>query len=516
MPTHLRALAVIAFLSLLVFALARPVACMRAIEPADFKRRAMTWCAITLLAFLSHDYWIFVLLSVPLLVIASRRDPNPVAFYLFLVFAVPPFRVDIPGFGVFDYIVSVDHTRWMALAVLVPAAARLRTMPGTMPFGRLTVDKFLIAYILLWIGLRFSEAPVTHLVRIAFNMTVDVALPYYVAGRGLRDLKAFRDAIMSFAVAALLMALVAMFEFGRYWLLYSGLERVLGLPAWGLGNYLARGEAWLLRAQVTTGHPIVLGYVMAVALVLYMYLRPLVPSGRYWLGALALAGGLVAGMSRGPWVGAVAGLLLLLVTGPQIGSKVVRGALLGLLALPIVLTTDAGQKMIDYLPFVGTVEKQNVELRQRLFEVSLGVIAQNPLFGSFAPQPGMEEMRGSDGIIDVVNTYVLVALRGGVVGLALFAAPFLIVGAGIAHTLYAMRDKASEYHLLGRALLAALVAIAVTIGTVSPISMVPVVYMVMIGLGTGYLRLDPRGLTAPEPARRAPALRRPSPRPGRA
>jgi O-antigen ligase len=514
MPLHVRALLVIAFLSVIMLWLARPLACAHAIQPQDYRRRALVWFALTLLSFLSQNYWVFVALSIPLLMIASSKDSNPLGFYLFLIFAVPPFRVQIPGMGILEHIIAVDHTRWMAIAVLLPACLRLRKMPDTVPFGRTAVDRFIVAYLLLLLALQFNGATFTNLMRIGFNMTIDTVLPYYVASRALRDLRGFRDALMSFVVAVLLMAPMAVFEFSRYWLLYSGLETAMGLPAWGMGNYLARGEA-LLRASVSTGHPIVLGYVIAVALALSAYLRPSIPSQRFWLVPLALSGGLVATVSRGPWVGAAAALLLLLMTGPAVGSKIVRAMLLGMVALPVVLMTKQGQKMLDYLPFIGTVEAQTVEFRQRLFEVSLGVIAQNPFFGSFkGSQTGLEELRGSDGIIDVVNTYVLVALNSGVVGLVLFAAPFVIVSVGIARALHAMRDKTSELHLLGRALLAALIAIAITIATTSPICTVPVVYMAIIGLGTRFLRMEVRGSGAGAPAPRTSRLRRPSPAPG--
>jgi len=515
MPVHLRALVVIMAVSVVMLWLVRPMACAHAIQPADYRRRAGVWIALTLLSFLSHNYWVFVMLSVPLLLIVSAKDPNPLGFYFFLIVAVPPFPAEIPAPGALRYLIEVNHLRWLSLAVLLPAYLKLRTKPDTVPFGRTNVDKFVLAYVLLWIGLQVGPASLTHLLRICFYMAIDVILPYYVASRALRDLPAFRDTVMSFVVAVLLMVPLAVFEFGRRWLLYNGLEGALGIPYWGMGNYLMRGEAFL-RASVATGHPIVLGYMMAVALGLTAYLRPFMPGKRHWLVVMAaLFIGLVAAMSRGPWVGAAATLLLLVVTGPNVGSKMLKTLAFGLVALPLALMTEQGQKMIDYLPFVGTVESQNVEFRQRLFEVSLGVIAQNPLFGSLGLQTDMEQMRGSDGIIDVVNTYVLVALQSGLVGLTLFTAPFVLVGAGLARALHAMRDKTTESHLLGRALLAALVGIAIIIATVSSISTVPAVYLAVIGMGAGYVRLVARGLGAGVATQTAPVVARGGIRRGR-
>jgi len=508
-PVHLRALVVVMTLSLLVLFLARRVACETAIRPDDFKRRAAVWVVVTLAAFLSHNYWLFALITVPLIALAGNKDSNRLALYFFLLFAIPPFLAMIPGLGVFgDALIELHHTRWLSLALLLPAYLSLRGKPGVQPLGAGAVDKFLLSYLLVLVVLQGLDTTVTNVLRILTGLCLDIILPYYVASRALRDLPAYRDALMSFVVAALIMCPIALAEYAMHWLMYAGLGDVLGLPFWGFGRTLNRGD--LLRAQVTAGQPIVLGYFMAVALAFIAFLRPSVPNIRWWLlGVAALIAGLLASLSRGPWVGAVAMLMVLVLTGPNVMRKLGRTLLVALVLAPVLLMTPQGQAFIDYLPFVGTVEARNVEFRQRLLDVSLGVLANFPFFGAldFIDHPDMEQLRGNDGIIDVVNTYVRIALSTGLVGLTLFLAPFVGVGAGIARSLHAQQDKSSELHLLGRCLLAALVAIMVTLGTVSPILSVPVVYVVAIGLGVGYLRLVASTRAAQVSTQRADAVR---------
>ena len=57
----------------------------------------------------------------------------------------------------------------------------------------------------------------------------------------------------------------------------------------------------------------------------------------------------------------------------------------GAVALVALVLLPGGEKIIDHLPFVGSVDGGNVTYRQRLFEVSMGVLWQNPVFGSFPP-----------------------------------------------------------------------------------------------------------------------------------
>lgn len=39
--------------------------------------------------------------------------------------------------------------------------------------------------------------------------------------------------------------------------------------------------------------------------------------------------------------------------------------------------------MLNLLPFIGTIENENITYRERLIDNSMIVIQRNPLFGSF-------------------------------------------------------------------------------------------------------------------------------------
>lgn len=58
MPEHFRALIVILFLASVVFLLARRPA-TDLIPLSDFKRRRNLWFLLTLLAFVSHSFWLY-------------------------------------------------------------------------------------------------------------------------------------------------------------------------------------------------------------------------------------------------------------------------------------------------------------------------------------------------------------------------------------------------------------------------------------------------------------------------
>ena len=89
--------------------------------------------------------------------------------------------------------------------------------------------------------------------------------------------------------------------------------------------------------------------------------------------------------------------------------------------------TPFGASIVDSLPFIGTRDQDTVEYRQELFETSWALIKQNPLFGNPFVALDMENLRQGQGIIDLVNGYLQVALYYGLVGLALYCAVHLFV-----------------------------------------------------------------------------------------
>jgi hypothetical protein len=190
------------------------------------------------------------------------------ALFYMLLFLIPPASVQVPGFGVVNYLVDLNHIR-LTLCVLLPAALQLRRQADTLRFGRTWADRLLAAGLVLMSVLYLRETTLTDTLRQALYLYVDVFLPYYVASRGLRQISDFKDALLAFVLTAFVMALIAVAEYVRHWLLYSALI-AMGVP-WSMSGYLSRGGA--LRASVTTGQAIALGYVMSVAIGLFLFVQ---------------------------------------------------------------------------------------------------------------------------------------------------------------------------------------------------------------------------------------------------
>ena len=473
MAEHLRALVVVLVIGMGYFYIARG-AVSQLMPEESFKRWRNLWLVATLVLFLSHSVWLCTLMLGAILLAYRRQEAHIMGLYFVLLFVAPPAPAQIPGLGVIDYVWTVDHYRLLGVTLLLPAAISLFGRTATARVGSFSVDWMVLGYVSLMSFLAFREGNVTNGFRAVLSLWVDIFLPYYVASRSIRSEDGLKQAMSGYVIAAMILSIVAIFEMLRGWKLYTAVLGALGVNEDMFGSYLRRSG--FLRPNATVGGSIVLGYVLVVALGFFLYLKEfLIKPLHRLIGIALLSAGIIACLSRGPWVGAAFLLITYVLIGPS-PSKRLGSLLLGGLASYFLMSQfPSGQLLLDMLPFIGSIEQYNVEYRGDLLISALPVIERNLFFGSydFLHTPEMYGMLQGDGIIDVVNTYVGVALYSGLIGLALFLGAFLC-SLGV---LWRGMRIAGQYDpksaLLGRALLATVLTIMLIIYTVSSIFAVP-------------------------------------------
>lgn len=497
MPASIKALIVVLAFAALVFRLAKPVA-LKFSSESDFSRRRNVWFLLTILGFISPNFWLFALVAVPLLFAAGRKDTNPVAFYLLLLHVVPAIGIEIPTVG-FNRLFQLDIYRLLSFCVLMPAAWRhWRSKDATATSTGFGVsDVFLLAYgaltIVMYVppdlpGHVLLPDSFTNILRRAFLFFADVYVLYFVVSRTCSSRGAIVEALAAFCISCALIAPVAVFESLRGWLLYTELAtRWSSNPE--MGVYLTRGAA--LRAQVSTGAPLALGYVLAIAFGFWLYLKSHVTSARtrvavallYWLG-------LLAAYSRGPWMGAITIYLVFVALGPRALSGLFKAATLVTVIFGVIVASPLGDRVISVLPFMGgSVDSGSVIYRQRLAERSWELITQRPFFGDQLAFQKMEDLRQGQGIIDFVNTYAGIALYYGLIGLFLFV--MFIIIALVQTRKLAKRTARSDpdLALLGVDLAACIVGTLVMIAGCSLVFAYGKMVYVLTGLAAAYVHL---------------------------
>jgi O-antigen ligase len=425
-------LIVVLLISFGVFKLAQPVARLYC-PNKDYARRCKVWIALTVTVFLAPNFWVFVFVATPMLIMLGKRDSNPAAAFLFLLYVLPSISVRVPMIGL-SFLIELDFPLLLTLCLLTPTAWRLwKQRNAARTPGLKILEILLLAYCVLtaFIFLQPEVAPgvlmqptFTDCLRRTFEITFGLFIPYFVISRTSASRAALQDMIASFSIKCALLAAVATFEYTRKWLMYGELA-----SRWGLGSigYIGRGGE--VRAMASAGHPLVLGYLLAVAFGFWLYLQQNIQSRVCRLGITGLfLFGLMAAYSRGPWVGAIVIYFSFAALGPRVLPKLFKAVAGIFLLASVVAVSPLGPKIARVIPyFGGTVDMDNLVYRERLFDRSWQIIMDHPWFGDQRALLEMQQLRQGEGIIDLINGFVSILLSNGFVGLSLFLI-FVLIG----------------------------------------------------------------------------------------
>ena len=125
MPEHLRAFVVICGLMLLAYVISRRLFA-HAVEPKFVDRLYGAGFGATAIMFLAHDMWLFLGGLALLSFQAARRFTHSLALFVFLLLLMPGYGVQVPGFGLINYLINLNPWRVLSITVLLPAAVVAR------------------------------------------------------------------------------------------------------------------------------------------------------------------------------------------------------------------------------------------------------------------------------------------------------------------------------------------------------------------------------------------------------
>lgn len=485
MPEYIRALVAILVVGTATFYIFQPGFTASAMSRADFHLRRTSWYLITIAAFLSQNYWVFVLLLILILRQISKRENNKIALFFFLMLILPQIKAEVPGFAGMRYLLQVDYLKIVTLLLLLPICHQNFNEKGNEQLNFKVPDTLFFGYYLLDFFLHFQSNDLVGGVRNFVNIGIDIFIPYYAITRGVKKMEELKEIMASFALSGLVVASIAIFEFSRHWLLYGSLTQSLGL-GWAPG-YLLRGD--FIRAVATSGHSLVLGYVLVAVIGTYIYIKKYIPSNfTSWGGMGMLLMAEIATLAKGSWVGLTVLLAVIVATGAGRVKKIFYAIAVIALCTIFLVSTDTGEKMIPYLPFVGNLDTGSFEYRKLVFEKSMVLIEQSPWLGVENSVRKLEDLRQGEGIIDIVNTYIVIALNSGLIGLAIFVTFFLVVLRRTyrAQVFTSKIDINGDQILLGQILLAILLGALFIISTVSPIFHVTIIHVLFSSLALAY------------------------------
>ena len=488
MPEFVRAYIVVLALSVFIFFLLRRLN-ISFINNSELRLWRNYWLAITTISFFSPNIWVYTFFIVLLFVYATSSRIDRLALFVAVLCASPLFKLTIPGFGLINFLIVLSYVNILTLLVLVPEYRKWR---GKFRFPPNKLDKFVLLYVIVISLLNFRDNTLTNSVRESINYCIAILLPYYMISRLVSDTETLKRLLflMLFCIAPL--ALIGAFESLKYWKLYS--SSIAHVLEYSKGtDYGIRGDS--LRASALFVGPLTLGYVMTIGIGLTLFISNYT-NRKTWLNLLVafLASSLYFTKARGSWIGVLVLAILYIWSGPQKLGNLAKFSFAGLFSFGILSLTSVGQKIINSLPFMSpetSHEASTVDYRFRLLEQSWIVFQKHPLFGTanYRDTPEMEVMRQGQGIIDVVNSYVHIALNYGMAGLSLFVIIFFGLLFSVLKSVKTLPDTEADLINIGRVLFAILGSILVMVMTVSSIDYIPVFYWVIAGMCCAYIKI---------------------------
>lgn len=485
MIESLKALFVVAVLSAGAFVYAR-MAFGDIVPPATLARWRNLYLAVTAIAFLVPNYWLMLFaMAVAALALSAGEKLRP-AVYLLLLFALPPASKTVPGFGGINNFLDLSPFNILALIILFPLLLRPNEVKGS---GRANLaEAFFIGYALLLIALAFREATITHGIRRSTAFILTSVAQFFVFSRIRWTIDRTRLATAALVIPLVALSGVAAAEVILGWHVYAN-----AVENWDVSQTLRYVErSGFLRAYGSVIGPIAFGLFLAVGLALAPALAADAKNKRFAnLSIPAIAAGLLATFSRGPWVGGALAFVAYVATTKKALSNLFRLGALGGVGLLALAFTPFGGAILDILPFIGEGDSNTINYRQQLFEIGWRVAMQTPWFGSegYMESAAMQELVQGQGIIDIVNAYLRIVLDSGLVGLSLYLGA---VGFALLAALQAIgpaRKMNSNLEPYCQAYFAALLGLTVILATTSnTIAQIKEVTWVLCGICVGLAR----------------------------
>lgn len=463
------------------------------IPKKEFNLWVISWFVVTYLAFFTYNFLAFIFLSAVFIFIVSKQTEDKLALFLILLFAIPSYKEKV------SVLFTISFARELSLILLFPLLTRLlktKYTPGLKKFGKIGSDKLIILYLGIVVSFYFRGlyAPVdpttfSEGIRYGIYIFLEIFLPYYVASRYIKDFEQLTKIMLAFISICAIVGSIGVIEVAKSWLLYGDLNELLGVQH-AIKTYLNRGG--MIRASSSLDHSLILGMVMLIAIGFYIYISNLVQSKLLRMAGFALLIlGFLSPLARGAWVGAFIMLIVYFSIGKEKYRNITIIFLAAWFSIPLLAVIPGGQKVLDLLPFIGTVDKMNVDYRSQLIEQSMLVIKKYPLFGTWDPiaEPEMQSLIQGEGIIDLVNYYIQITLYFGLLGLSALVGFFASVLMPLYKHVQKFKNQTSLEYICGKSLLALFVGVLMTISTISALNMINTVLFFFAGLIVSYIRV---------------------------
>lgn len=338
-----------------------------------------------------------------------------VAFFLVAVPCLPYLTVAPVPFPGLNYLTELSQLKICVLALLLPGL--FATKPkGTPARGGAIAGAALVLYAIYTAIFVTANGNLTGGLRFFIDQLILLVLPFFAIRSAVRSVDDLDIVLQGFVVASLLLASIALMSTLRQWDFYLATVpiTIMRIPD-------ARSGFIRINATVSVH---TLGMHLAAGLIVLQYLKHRIDFGFLRLNVMRLM--MLAGIYFTDSRGSMGALCI------AAGIYVI--ACLESRTLRILATGAVVAGLVAVLAWLSVAEFSNdgalgsISYRQQLLRVSLPYLKSHLLFGDFhfLQRKEFQVLVQGQGIIDITNLYLQIALPYGIIGLALLMMPFAV------------------------------------------------------------------------------------------
>lgn len=461
----------------------------RVLSPKELNRFFVAWVLITISLFLISEPLVFLGLAALILIASKPSDKSQYLAFYILALHMVPFKVGalIPFPGL-NYLILLDFPKLSAAVILVP----LLFWGSREPTGqnrKSKLDWLIILYFMFISALAFRELPFTSGLRSSFDLGILILVTYFAARNAISSVGDMNRFVRYWVILCVVLAILALMTQYKYWNFYDSIsgaliKKLFVLP--GFGNF--RGD--ILRSTVTLG-PTILGFTLSMGVVFAQFLKRQFANKLGWLRLMQMLflGAIYGTHSRGAWLALL--VMVILYADFFVRSSATRS----LIRLALVIGGVIGVLALELAGFFALDEYGTFQYRYDLIINAWQLIKEYPFFGigsSFGAYDNtvLEASRQGQGIIDIVNTYLQVALNSGLVGAAMFLSIFAIPVVNLrtmARRLGSEQLAAEQDYC--NLMIVVLIGLAALLFTISWVGILPYYTFLLVGVAAGVTAL---------------------------
>jgi hypothetical protein len=442
------------------------------------KRIVAFWIIALPLIFVLRNEALTLMAGLFLLVLVNKNNSGSIftiAFFIGILGAIPDwveYHVSVPGI---NYLITLFFYKIAVIALLAPL---LFQIGGENRLKWNVTDSLVCLFVLVTTLLTFREGKLTSVLRFFVDSCLIYIVPYFVISRLVKTINDFHYCAVAVLVFSIIVAAVLF------------VSQVIQLDIYeafnprSKYNIIREYRGGFLRLSGPLSSPLI-GFTMLSGYLALDILKkhiPVLPVIRWLIMLMFFLAVLFSG-SRGGLFGFILGAAVYWYFIKLSSEKrtLLVCSVIFLFLIELIFGISA---MFFYEDEYGTFD-----YRVELYTASWLFLKQNPLFGAqFFIQSGyFDHLVTGLGIIDIVSTYLQIALKYGFVGLFLFFSVYLATVIPLAKRLLSMGLATSDVDRYIAMYFAINVALMFIISTTSMTSLFPIFIMINISFGRAIL-----------------------------